>query len=105
MNQTGKPQNKTPGTPNLVTTPAVIGGQVGCVTLIIVIVSLFIGIWLDRTFDTKPAFILIFTLGSAPISLVLTFWLAKRAINRLQFPPNNGLTGSKSQSFEEDTSE
>jgi F0F1-type ATP synthase assembly protein I len=105
MNQTEKAENKPPVTPNLVTTPAVIGAQVGCVTLLIVFVSLFIGIWLDRIFNTKPAFILIFTLGSAPISLVLTFWLAKRAINRIQFPPNNGKTGMKSKPLEEDTSE
>jgi F0F1-type ATP synthase assembly protein I len=105
MYQTEKPGNKVPGTPNLVTTPMVIGAQVGCVTLIIVFLSIFIGLWLDRTFNTKPAFILIFTLGSAPISLVLTFWLAKRAINRIQSPLDLGQSVKKSQPYEEDDGE
>jgi len=57
-----------------------VGGEVGCLTLIIVIVSVFGGIWLDRVLGTKPLFTISLVLLSAPLSLVLTYWIAKRAV-------------------------
>jgi hypothetical protein len=84
--------NKTPPKPDK-TPPGVdmrfigLGAQVGCLTLIIVIVAVFAGIWLDRLLGTKPAFTLIFVLGSAPLALFLTFWTAKRSIQNLNLPP------------------
>jgi F0F1-type ATP synthase assembly protein I len=60
-----------------------VGGEVGCLTLIIVIVSVFGGIWLDRILGTKPLFTISLVLVSAPISLVLTYWVAKRAVKDL----------------------
>lgn len=57
-----------------------VGGEVGCVTLIIVLVAVFGGIWLDRVFGTKPLFTIAFVLLSAPLSLALTFVIAKRAV-------------------------
>lgn len=59
---------------------AVIGGEVGCLTLIIVLLAVFGGLWLDGLLGTKPIMTLILVLASAPLSLVLTFWVAKRAI-------------------------
>jgi F0F1-type ATP synthase assembly protein I len=58
-----------------------VGGQVGCATLAIVLIALFAGIGLDRLLGTKPVFTIIFTLGSAPFSLFLTYKLAMRAVN------------------------
>jgi uncharacterized YccA/Bax inhibitor family protein len=60
-----------------------VGGQVGCATLIIVLLALFIGIGLDKLLGTKPVLTIIFTLGSAPFSLFLTYKLAMRAVNSL----------------------
>ncbi len=60
-----------------------VGGQVGCVTLIIVFAALFAGIELDRLLGTKPVITLILTLGSAPLSLFLTYKLAMRAVNSI----------------------
>jgi F0F1-type ATP synthase assembly protein I len=57
-----------------------VGGQVGCVTLIIVFGALFAGIGIDKLFGTKPIFTLILTLGSAPLSLFITYRLAMRAV-------------------------
>jgi uncharacterized YccA/Bax inhibitor family protein len=57
-----------------------VGGQVGCVTLIIVFAALFAGIGIDRLLGTKPIFTLILTLGSAPLSLFITYRLAMRAV-------------------------
>lgn len=63
-----------------------VGGEVGCLTLIIVIASVFGGIWLDRILGTKPLFTISLVLVSAPISLVLTYWIAKRAVKDLNPP-------------------
>jgi hypothetical protein len=57
-----------------------VGGQVGCATLIIVFVALFVGIGLDTLLGTKPVFIILFTLGSAPLSIFITYKLAMRAV-------------------------
>jgi hypothetical protein len=69
-------------------TPMVVGGEVGCITLFIVIIALIAGLWLDRTLDTRPAFTLLLLLGSAPFSLFLTFWVAKRSIQRMTGNPS-----------------
>jgi hypothetical protein len=82
---------------------AVIGGEVGCLTLIIVLIAVFGGLWLDRTLGTRPVFTLILVLGSAPLSLVLTFYLARRAINDM---PRSSSTARKPSTTEgEDSSE
>lgn len=57
-----------------------VGGQVGCATLMIVFLALFVGIGLDKLLGTKPVFTIILILGSAPLSLFLTFKLAMRAV-------------------------
>ena len=57
-----------------------VGGEVGCVTLIIVLLAVFGGIWLDRVFGTKPLFTIGLVLLSAPLSLALTIIIAKRAV-------------------------
>ncbi len=43
--------------------------QVGCVTVVIILGALVIGLWVDSQFDTRPLFTLVFLLGSIPISL------------------------------------
>ena len=58
---------------------------VGCLTLIIIFASLFLGLWLDRTFDTLPLFTILFLIGSMPLSWVGVFKLVNRAKN--QFIP------------------
>jgi F0F1-type ATP synthase assembly protein I len=60
-----------------------IGGQVGCATLLVVFLALFVGIGLDRLLDTKPLFTIIFVLGSAPLALIITFWLAMRTVKSI----------------------
>ena len=81
---------------------AVVGGEVGCITLLIVIAAIFGGLWLDRIFDTKPLFTMMFVLGSAPLALVVTFWLAKRAVDN---SPKQIAGGKKTTWKEEDSGE
>ncbi len=46
-------------------------GQVGCVTLVLVLVALAAGLWLDSRFDTRPVFTLVLLLASVPFSILL----------------------------------
>lgn len=80
-NQPSEPPKKSPLGPNLAL--YTVGGQIGCVTLIIVFAALFAGIGLDKLFGTKPVLTLILTLGSAPLSLFITYRLAMRAVKNV----------------------
>ena len=61
-----------------------LGGEVGCGTLVIVLLGLFIGIGLDKLINPKVhVFTILFVLGSAPLSLLFTYWLAMRALKRV----------------------
>jgi len=84
MSQNNQPLQPPKGKPAATNLAAFsVGGQVGCATLVIVILSLFLGIGLDKLLGTKPLFTIIFVLGSAPLSLVLTYWLAMRAVKNI----------------------
>jgi len=63
-----------------------IGGEIGCLTVIIIIFALALGIWLDRVLDTKPLFTLFLVLGSAPLALALTVWVAMRSVKNMAKP-------------------
>jgi F0F1-type ATP synthase assembly protein I len=72
-----------------------VGGEVGCLTLVVVLAAVFGGIWLDRLFDTKPVIMIILVLAAAPLSLVLTFWVAMRAVKDINNQPSTGVSQSK----------
>ena len=82
-NQPPEPANKNQTVNNLALYS--VGGQVGCATVFIVLVGVFAGIGLDKLLGTKPVFIILFTLGSAPLALFLTYKLAMRAVKSI--PP------------------
>ena len=80
-----------------------VGGEVGCLTLIIVLASVFGGLWLDNLFGTKPLITIILVLASAPFSLVLTVWIAKRAVKDINTLPVDVEQVSSSQNAEGET--
>ncbi|MCK4898704.1 MAG: AtpZ/AtpI family protein [Anaerolineales bacterium] len=65
-------------------TLAVVAGQVGCLTLLIVVGALFGGLWLDSRFQTKPMITVGLMVLSVPITLVVMFWVVRTATSRLQ---------------------
>ena len=67
-------------------TLAAVAGQVGFLTLFVILLSLFGGLWLDNQFDTKPLFTLILLLASVPITLVMMFWIVRSATSRIKPP-------------------
>ncbi len=70
-------------------TTAVVLGQVGFLTLVIILVSVAIGLFLDRTFETLPWMTIILVLGSIPVSLLITVRTVKRVLNRHAVQPES----------------
>ena len=62
----------------------VLVGQVGCLTIVIVLASVFGGLWLDSTFGTKPLFTLILLVAGIPISVLLMIFISRRTLARLK---------------------
>lgn len=70
---------------NLVNTVLVVMvGQVGCLTLVIILASVFGGLWLDKTFDTKPLFTLILLFAGIPVSVLIMLAVARRTVARIK---------------------
>ena len=69
---------------------AVLGGEIGCLTLLIVLGAVFGGLWLDRTIGTeKPIITIILVLISAPLALTITYFLAMKAVKDIQADPSD----------------
>ena len=62
----------------------VLVGQVGCLTIVIVLASVFGGLWLDSTFGTKPLFTLILLVAGIPISVLLMIFISRRTLARMK---------------------
>lgn len=65
-------------------TLAAVVGQVGCLTPVILLGALFAGLWLDRSFESKPFFTILFVVGSGPISVYVLYRIVKSATSRLK---------------------
>lgn len=65
-------------------TLASVAGQVGCLTLVVIIAALLFGLWLDNRFDTKPLFTLILMIGSVPVTLVMMFKIVTTATRHMK---------------------
>ncbi len=75
--------------------------MVGVMTLVIVIIAIVGGTFLDRLLGTKPVLTILLVLGSAPLALLMTFWLAMREIKKA-YPPSQAATGKTQARKEED---
>jgi len=62
---------------------------------VIILVALFAGLWLDRQFETKPLFTVLFILGSAPIAIFALYKIVKTATDKIK-------TDDGIKNFEED---
>ncbi|HEX9615891.1 MAG TPA: AtpZ/AtpI family protein [Anaerolineales bacterium] len=67
----------------LILTLVAVAGQVGCLTLAITFAALFLGLWLDNRFDSRPLITVILMIGSVPVTLVLMVWVVRKATARL----------------------
>jgi F0F1-type ATP synthase assembly protein I len=77
-------QSEQKGKGILSTLLIVMVGQVGCLTLIIILASVFGGLWLDKIFNTKPVITLVLLLAGIPVSVFVMLALARRTLVRLK---------------------
>lgn len=63
---------------------ATVAGLVGCLTLVLIFLALFAGLWLDNQFDSRPLFTIVILLGSVPVTLIMMFWVVRKATSRLK---------------------
>ena len=62
----------------------VVIGQVGCLTLAVVLASVFGGLWLDKIFGTKPVFTLVLLFAGIPLSVFLMLYVSRKSLARLK---------------------
>jgi uncharacterized RDD family membrane protein YckC len=65
-------------------TLAGVAGLAGCITLVIVLFSMFAGIWLDNNLNTGHKFTIGFILASVPLTLIIMFYFVKAATTRIK---------------------
>lgn len=61
--------------------------QIGCMTVVVILLALGMGLWLDSYLGTKPWFTLGLVLASIPVSLYMMVRVALSAARRA-YPPS-----------------
>jgi len=69
------------------TTIAVLAGQVGCLTLVVLAAAVLGGMWLDARLGSKPTFTVGLLLVSIPVSVILMLVVARKAIAKIKTQP------------------
>ena len=67
----------------------VLVGQMGCLTLVIIFLTVLAGFWLDNTFHTKPFFTLGLLLAGIPVSVILMVFVGRRSLAKLKSKTNS----------------
>ncbi len=65
-------------------TLATVAGQVGCLTIVLIVVALIAGLWLDQRLGTRPLFTLLLLLASIPVDVVLMFAVVRKATAKIE---------------------
>ncbi|MBC8098464.1 MAG: AtpZ/AtpI family protein [Armatimonadetes bacterium] len=82
------PPQRTPITPRVKNLAlAAVAAQAGCVTLVIVLAALFIGLGLDSQLGRRGPFTFSLLIVSIPVSLYVMLRVTLAALNRLQAQP------------------
>jgi F0F1-type ATP synthase assembly protein I len=73
----------------------VLVGQVGCVTLAVILVSLLLGMWLDARLGTKPLFTLAILLAGVPASVLVMLQVARKTLAKIASQESTNGKGSR----------
>lgn len=65
-------------------------GQMGCLTLVVIALSVLAGLWLDNNFHTKPIFTLVLLLAGVPVSVILMVYVGRRSLERFKLQRSSG---------------
>lgn len=69
-------------------------GQVGCLTLVVVLASVFGGLWLDNMFRTKPVITLVLLFAGIPISVLLMLFVSRKTLAKLKSQSESSTSNS-----------
>ena len=58
----------------------VVIGQVGCLTLLVIMASVVGGLWLDKFFGTKPVITLVLLFAGIPLSVLLMLYASRKSL-------------------------
>lgn len=76
-------------------------GQIGVLTLAIVLAAAFGGLALDAKLGTKPWFTIGLLIASIPVSLLLMIWIARKTITKIK--ATNSATAEKEETIGKNT--
>ena len=62
----------------------VLVGQVGCLTLVIILASVLGGLWLDKVFNTKPVITLALLFAGIPVSVFVMLNVGRKTLARFK---------------------
>ena len=65
-------------------------GQMGCLTLVVILITVLAGLWLDNTFHTKPIITLVLLLAGIPLSVILMVYVGRKTLVRLKEQEESG---------------
>ncbi len=64
-------------------TLAAVTSLVGCITVVITIAALLLGLWLDARFGTRPRYTVVITIASLPVTLIVMFVVTQWTTSRM----------------------
>jgi len=82
MSQTGDSPGQKTALNKFNLTLAVVTGQVGCLTVVILLVAFLAGRWLDNQFGNDALFTVILMVASVPVTLIVMCWVVKSVTAR-----------------------
>jgi F0F1-type ATP synthase assembly protein I len=71
-------------TGNFNTILIVLVGQMGCLTVVVIALSVLAGLWLDGVFHTKPIITLALLLAGVPVSVILMVVVGRKTLERFR---------------------
>jgi magnesium-transporting ATPase (P-type) len=90
MSQTGDQPEKKSALRSFNIALAAVTGQVGCLTIVIILVAFLAGRWLDNQFGSDALFTVILMVASVPVTLVVMFWVVRSVTSRFaKLPEQN----------------
>lgn len=87
-------QTEQKGQNILSTLLVVLIGQVGCLTLVVILASVFAGMWLDNMFGTKPVITLVLLFAGIPVSVLLMLFVSRRTLAKLKSQSESSTSNS-----------
>jgi F0F1-type ATP synthase assembly protein I len=71
--------------------------QVALYTLIIIFGAVFLGLWLDKTFNTAPIIVLVLIIVSIPVSILVILSVVRATVKKMKDEQNNSSGNSEEE--------